>query len=308
MDEDFKDVIENSKKIGIIFVLLIVVLLVGGYFLVFKPIYFSVKTVEIELGEELPTDMKSYLSNYGGNIDDYELDTNKVDITTVGEYKYTISNSKLSKEGKIKVVDTTAPTFTLREMTIEEGNLDYFLGDFLETCEDKSKPCLVTLKNDKDESKFSTPGTYTIEIEVADVYGNKNIGKANLTVVEKGKYTDPRSLDLEYASNSGSEGAFTGTIYKMLDKALNPDSDEASDEMSNISTIDLETYIRTNHDGYRLISSNIIVLYNKSGFVIGYAIEIKISNGKETTIYVDPTKIPTSKPEGTSENDDKKEE
>ncbi len=292
MDEDFKDVTASSKKIGIILLIVIIGLAFGGYYFVFKPIYFSVRTIEIELGEELPDDVSNYLGSYGGPLSNYSLDTTKVDINTVGEYTYKISNGKMSKEGKIKVRDTEAPTFTLKEMSIEEGNEDYYLGDFLETCDDLSKPCLVTLKNAKDENKFSTVGTHDIEIEIADVYGNKKSAKATLNVIEKGKYTDPRSLDLEYASNSKGTDTFDGIIYKKLDKALDAESHEARDEMNAISTVNLEEYVTTNYPGYRIASSEIIALYNKSKYVIGYAIEITLTNGVEKNVYVDPSKAP----------------
>lgn len=291
MDEDFKDVTANSKKMVVIFVLIVVALLVGGYFFVFKPIYFSVKTVEIELGDEAPTEVEKYLGSYGGKLSEYKLDISSVDVNAVGEYTYTVTGKNMTKRGKIKVVDTEAPEFTLQDMTIEEGNEDYFLGSFLATCEDKSKPCLVNLKNAKDESKFKTPGNYTIEIEVSDVYGNKKSAKANLIVVEKGKYTDPKTMDLEYASNSKGTEKFDGIVFKKLDKAIPSDTDAARDEMNNISTVDLDGYVSENYPGYRLISSSIIELYNKSNYVIGFAIELAITNGKEMTIYVDSTKV-----------------
>ena len=309
MDEDFKDVTANSKKMGIIFVLIIVAIMMGGYFFVFKPIYFSVKTVEVELGSEIPTEIEAYLGSYGGKLSDYELNLGKIDKDTVGEYTYTITNKKITKKGKIVVVDTEAPTFTLQDMTIEEGDEDYFLGSFLATCEDKSKPCLVNLKNAKDESKFKTPGTHTIEIEVSDVYGNKESGKVNLTVVEKGKYTDPKSLDLEYASNSKKTETFDGLIYKKLEKAIEAQTDQARDEMNAVSTLDLESYVTANHPGYKLVSSEIIELYNKSDYVIGYAIELKITNGKEKIVYVDSTKVLEQPIEdGTEEEDTEKDE
>lgn len=290
MDEDFKDVTASSKKVGVIFILVIIGLLVGGYFVVFKPIHFTLKTVELELGSDIPTDLNVYLGSYGGSIDKYKLNTSGVDKDTVGEYTYTISSETSTKKGKIKVLDTKPPKFTLKEMVIEEGNTDYFLGEFLETCEDSSMPCLVSLKNSADEKKFGTPGTYEIDLDIADVYGNKESAKGTLKVVPKGEYTDERTLDLEYSSNSKGTEKFTGTIFKKLDKAIDALSDQARDEMSIIGAIDLNTYVKENHPGYSLISSEIVELYNKSHFIIAYAIELKITNGKETTVYVDSTK------------------
>ncbi len=291
MDEDFKDVTTNSHHVAIIFFLVIIAILIGGYFLVFKPRHFSLKTMEVELGVDIPESVEDYLNTYGGELKDYTLNISKVDKDTIGEYTYTVSNGKITKNGTLKIVDTTAPKFTLKEMVIEEGNEEYYLGDFLSTCDDASKPCLVSLKNSKDESKFKELGTHEIDIEVADVYGNKKGAKATLKVVEKGNYVDPRSQDLEYASSSKKDGEFKGTIYKKLESAINPQSDAARDEMSTISTIDLNTYVQENHPGYAIVSTEIIELYNKDNWIIGYSIELVISNGKEITVYVDKAKV-----------------
>lgn len=288
MDEDFLDVNEQSHHIAIIFVLVILVVAIGGYFLVFKKTYFSLRTLEIEIGDTLSKEVDDYLKSRPGSIDDYKIDTSAVKTDEVGEYTYTVTYKKSTKKGKIKVVDTTPPEFTTKELVIEEGNSDYYLGDLLESCIDASKPCLVSLKNSSDGDKYKEVGTHTLEIEVADLYGNKKTGEATLRVVAKGSYIDPRTEDLVYASNSKNIDNFKGTIYKKLDKALNPEIEEARDEISRLSTVDLDRYVRENHAGYKLISSEIVELYNKSSFIIGYSIILTISNGKEVTVYVDP--------------------
>ena len=59
--------------------------------------------------------------------------------------------NKNKQTGKIKVVDTKAPEFTLKEnYQIEENDEDFFIGDVIESCTDLSLPCLVTFKNEKD--------------------------------------------------------------------------------------------------------------------------------------------------------------
>lgn len=294
MDEDFLDVTKGNKKVGFIFILATILLAVLGYFFVFKDYRFSLKTVELELGEELPQDIKHYLSKDVTDIKSYKLDLSRVRESEVGTYTYTVKHNKTIKKGKVKVVDTTPPEFTLKELDIEEESKDYFLGDLLATCEDLSKPCLVSLKNDRDEEKFKEVGTHTIDIVVADLYGNKKKATATVNIIEKGKYVDPRSLDLEYASNSKNIENFDEPIFEKLDKALDPDTEEASDAMSRVSIIDLEEYVRANFEGATLKSSEIIVLYNKSSFVIGYSIELVIFDGKEKTIYVEKDKVPVS--------------
>lgn len=294
MDEDFLDVTQKSKNSGIIFVLVVVAIAVLGYFFVFKKVYFSAKTVKVELGSTLETDVQKYLSKEVKNKEDYKLNLSSVNTNEVGEYSYTITYNKTSKKGKIKVVDTTPPEFSLGTMTIEEGNEEYYLGDVLTTCNELSKPCLVSAKKKSDEEKLKTAGTYNIDITVEDIYGNKKDAVANIVVVPKGQYVDPRTKDLEYASNSQKTDKFNGTIYEKLETAISPSEESARDKLSEISTIDLEEYVNTNYPGYKLTSSEIVELYNKSSFIIGYAIELKISNGTEKTVYVDKAKVSTS--------------
>lgn len=292
MDEDFLDVTNSSKKTGLILFFVILIIALLGYFFVFRNFHFSARNIDVELGSTLSTDINDYLSKKVTNKSAYTLDLRGVNPNEVGDYKYTITYNRRVKTGKIKVEDTTAPEFTLQELVIEEGS-EYFLGDLLTTCEDLSKPCLVTLKNTKDDAKLAQKGEYNIPIVVQDVYGNKKLGNASIKVVGKGEYTDPRTQDLEYASSSKEVKDIESHIYHKLEKAIDSSSEEARDMAGIVGTVDLENYVKVNFEGYRLVDSELIELYNKSKFVIGYAIEIKITNGTERTVYVEKDKIPT---------------
>lgn len=294
MDEDFLDVTENSKKVWIFFIFIVVLIVILGYFLIFRKFNFGAKTVQLEYGSTLSENVEDYLTKKVVNPKDYKLNTSNVNPNEIGSYTYTITYNNITKKGTVNVEDTTPPDFTLQEFIVEEGSETYYLGDFLATCEDVSKPCLVSLKNEKDESLFNKVGTHTIDIVVTDLYGNKKEGQATLKVVEKGSYVNPKTTDLEIASNSREDSSFKGTVYKKLEKALEPNSDAADDVMSEISAIDLEQYIITNYAGYRLVSSEIIELYNKSSYVVGYSIEATISNGTEKVIYIEESKVPSN--------------
>ncbi|HBA37230.1 MAG TPA: hypothetical protein DCY94_00775 [Firmicutes bacterium] len=289
MDDDFLDVTENSHKIGIIFILVIIVILVCGYFFVFKKFYFSVKNIEVELGEKLSMDVKDYLSKSIKDTHEFKLDISQVNSLEVGSYNYTITHNGQIRKGKIKIVDTTAPVFTLRELSIEEGTEDFYLGSFLATCEDYSTPCIVTFKNSKDEEKLAKVGKHNIEIEVADTFGNKKKATAVLNVVKAGTIVEEGATDLEYASNSLNIEDFKGTVYKKLEKGILSGSEDECDIVSEISTVDLEKYVNINYPGNAIKESTIIKLYNKNSYTIGFSIQVKLSNGE--TIYIDPTKI-----------------
>lgn len=288
MDEDFLDVTENSHKTGISFFLIVVAIAVCGYFFVFRNYHFALKMVEVELGSEVPTDVQYYIKRKT-KTEDFKLDVSKVNPQEVGEYTYTVKSGNITKKGKIKVVDTTAPTFTTKDVTVEVGQVDFFLGDFLESCEDYSAPCLVTFKNAKDEDKLNVVGDYSIEIIVADTRGNKAPAVANLKVVEKGSLVDENSKDLEYASNSLNIDNFNGTVFKKLDKAVLSGSDEESDLLAEVSSVDLDKYVRDNYDGTAIKDTTIIMLYNKSGYTIGFSIQVALNDGR--IVYVEPNRV-----------------
>lgn len=287
MDADFMDVTEKgNKKIAVILILIIIGILVFGYFFVYQKNHFALKNITLEIGDTLSTDINYFLKKSVVDTAGYKLDTSKVNNNEIGEYTYTITYSGKTSTGKVKVVDTKPPVFTTKELSVEVGDEDFFLGDFLTSCEDLSKPCIVTLKNEKDEEKFSKVGVYDIKIVVEDVYKNKSEATVKLNVVEKGTLIDERTTDLEYVSASIELDDFVDQYYEKLDKAIPASSEEARDKMSNLSAIDLENYVTENYEGYTLKGATIIELYNKSDYVIGYAIKITISNGTERTVYV----------------------
>jgi len=66
----------------------------------------------------------------------------------------------------------------------------------------------------------------------------------------------------------------------------------AEEEIGKVSETDLDAYVKANHKGYEIKSSEIIELYNKSSFIIGYSILLNIEkDGKEKEVYVNPEKV-----------------
>lgn len=287
MDADFLDVTEKgNKKILFVIIVIILAVLAFGYFFVFQKVHFSLKKVTVELGSEVSTDVNDYLTKKAVDTAGYTLNVKNVDSNTVGEYTYTVTYNKRSKTGKVEVKDTTPPVFTTKEVSVEAGDEDFYLGDMLATCEDVSKPCLVSLKNDSDHDKFATVGTYNIPIYVADVYNNKKEATVTVKVVETGTLVREEETDLVYASASVELENFNNEFYKKLEKAINIDSKEAEDYPAEISTTDWEEYVTTNYEGASLKNAEIIELFNKSGYIIGYALRLTINDGSEKQIFV----------------------
>lgn len=77
-----------------------------------------------------------------------------------------------TKRGKIFVKDTTAPTVTVKEITVGV-NEEFEPYEFLDSCDDLSLPCKTSYKKDSYAKLNEKAGKYDLEIVVEDKYGNK---------------------------------------------------------------------------------------------------------------------------------------
>ena len=187
MDEDFLDVTTSTSKLTYFFVILVFIVIAGlGYYFIFVRNNFTLRERTVEAGEKLNTKVSYYVRGKGINSNKVKLNLSKVNTNKVGKYKYTASYYGKVKTSYISVEDTKAPVFKTKELSVEEGDTSFYLGDFLTKCDDASKPCLVNYKNKRDEDKVNKVGTYKITIVVSDVYNNEKTAKVTLNVVEPG--------------------------------------------------------------------------------------------------------------------------
>ena len=282
MDEDFIDVQGgNSKLIAFVLIVVMISISMFGYFFVYQRHYFGLKNITVELGSELTTDVNYYLKKSVVDTSGYKLNISKVDTMSVGTYEYSITFNKKKKSAKIKVEDTVPPKFSLVDKYIVEvGDDDFFLGDVLKTCEDASMPCIVTFQKDSDESLINSVGEYDVAIYVSDVYKNKVPTKIHMSVVEKGSIVKEEEADLEYASASSELPNFNDEYYLKLTKALKKDSEEAEDKKDEFSIELIDEYVKEKYPEKTVKSSEIVEVYNKSEYIIGYVIKIELDDGK----------------------------
>ena len=288
MDEDFKDVYKtHSKLTAVIIILVIIALIAFGYFFVYSKYKFTLKIVKHELGEPLSTDVNDYLRKKLVNTTGYVLDTSSVKVDEIGEYEYKIKYNKITKKGKIKVVDTTPPSFEVKAKTeVEAGDTNFYPSDMLTSCEDLSMPCFVTFKNEVDEEKLKTPGEYNFEIVVEDLYKNKKSATAFVKVYEKGTLVKEEQKDLAFATSSSELPGFVDEYYTKFDKAIEDNTDEIEDITASITIDEIEEYVKTNYPSYKMQDAEIVKAYNKSNYVIGLVVKLTLNNGSNKVVYM----------------------
>ncbi len=177
----------NKKKVTIVTprekrmhtIMAIVVILAlgfcGGAYYYFgvlhNPRNFMVKDITYNLGEHLSNNVNDYIDL--SNVDElkYVLNISDVDITTIGDYYYTVTYQDIVKRGMIKVVDTLGPVLTLKENIMIKTNSAYKLEDFIVSCEDPSG-CEYDFVEKPD---VTVEGGHTVNILAKDSLGNESV-------------------------------------------------------------------------------------------------------------------------------------
>lgn len=148
--------------------------------------------VTIELGEKLPIRTEAYVKPGKGKIDEllYSVDTTAVEIEKVGEYPFTVTYKGYSKEGKIRIVDTTNPELTVRNVTIIEG-ASFDAESFVGSCIDFTG-CKYSFQDVDTTKKYTTAGVYDVYITAFDAYQNSVTKKARLIIEAEGSVKNYR--------------------------------------------------------------------------------------------------------------------
>ena len=304
MDVDFQDVTEKPSKLTIIiFVCIVIALIVFGYFFVHKKYNFSLKNIKLEQGEKVSTDVNDYLKKKTKHKEDYKLDVGKVDSDHIGKYTYKVKMGNVTKKATVEVVDTTAPTFKTRTLTVEVGYEEFYVGDFVYDCKDINTPCVIKFKKDRDKNVINEVGTHDLTIEVSDIYNNSKDADVKLIVVEKGKLAD--NMDMEYDSTSVDGFDFKGEYYLKLSSAIIGGNEQDEKNLMDIASLNWLNYAKETYPGYNLKNTEVISIYNKNKYVIGYAVRLTLDNGSERKVLV--TKQITADEEKNDEESTKEE-
>ncbi len=282
MDQDFY--IEETNSLKIVFTIVFLILLVGfgiySYFHYYKANAIKLKTVTIELGSPVSNDINDYIE--GNNIDKYTLDVSNISVdesnntNSTGEYSYKVISSNKELKGKVYVKDTTAPVVQVNDLTVGV-NESFNPNEFLTMCDDLSLPCNVKYKKPSDEKLNEEEGTYSIKIVISDNEGNEVVKDVNLIVSKDNSLESIKTKELTYDHNSANDDKWNNSYTLKLDTALNPDESVYEKTLSEVTNKEY-SFDKT------VKSKEILVIYNKYEYVIGFS--IKYTFDDDNTLYV----------------------
>lgn len=289
MDQDFY--IEDTSPWKIIFIIFIVCALIGGgifaYYKYFRDNIVKLKDVTVELGYKLPTDINDYIS--AKNVNAYKLDVSNVSVdengkTNVrGEYSYKVSRDGEIKKGKIYVNDTTKPVVETIDITVGvKENFDP--SEFLKSCDDLSLPCVASYKNKDDISLNDNAGTYDIDLIVSDAAGNSVTKKVKLTVSTSTTLEKQKASDLTpYKTSLDDDSIWNKTFTLKLNNGLDPETEEYVKQISELSAKEYEF-------DKKISKKEIINIYNKYDYVIGFSIMVTFEDNSVLFVTSDNAK------------------
>lgn len=136
--------------------------------------------VTIKVFDDLPDKTLFFSELQNVNEKDIKVSYRKVDNKHVGTYDVTLKLFSEKFKSKLEVVDTEVPVLVAKNVQIKQGK-SYKAADFVSSCTDNSKEdCKIKFYTDAldqdgnkiDFSKYSTEGSYNIQIVAYDKSGN----------------------------------------------------------------------------------------------------------------------------------------
>lgn len=292
MDNTFEYVEPKMKtSTKVIMFVVFLVLVCGSIVVFFSMNNFNVKkTITYEVGDVISLDVADYITNKTFSTKEYKLDIDAVSydnenrLTTVGEYTFRVTMKDTIKEGKIIVKDTKAPKVETLELVIGTED-EYVIDDFIASCDDYSLPCTYIMENDIDTKKI---GTQDVKIKVKDTQNNETIVNTKITIKEGFSLKEEKIKDIEPKYLEPSYSDWNKQYVVKYAGGLDPEDSENprwkyyEEFLTDKENGNLSKYLEEKYKGKTIKSSEVIAVYNKYHYIIGFACRVTLSDGTIT--------------------------
>ena len=288
--EDFYE--EQTSKKTIILVLGFIIICIVGVILLFnnykKKYTLNIKNnLVFEVGDRVSNNPKDYITNDILSKQDYNINFLTTPITDgiftmTGEYEFQVSYKNIRKTGKLKIKDTKGPKVTVKDLTVGL-NEEFNPGIFVDVCDDYSKPCDVSYKNQSDSKLNQKEGSYRVDLVIADTLGNKTYKTVNLTVKKGYSLEKVLTRDTTIDHIDPEFDDFEEVFFIKYDEAIEEHDMLESEEYEDLlECMDKgwRKYLPELYKLNRIDETDIITVYNKYDYVIGFAVRIKLDSKK----------------------------
>lgn len=172
-----------KKILKILFLTAFFMLMAGGTFDFFWSIELLEEKKVVELGSEVSTTAADYFEGNNWSLSYVDVDTSGVNNMEPGEYSVTLTHGWEEYEVAVEIVDTIAPTITLKDETIYKEVWKVFsVHDLYESVSDLSGEVMVRTSDGWETYYYQKCGNYTVELVAEDATGNKTVQEVTFTI------------------------------------------------------------------------------------------------------------------------------
>ena len=247
---------KKSNKLAVVIVLLALIggLGYGSYYAInvlgiLDSKNVSVKDITSEKGEALSVNIDDYATFKNTSSSNCVLDTTKVNISTVGDYEYTITCGDKEYKGKITIKDTKGPEIVVKTNIVVAGTT--LTADML--VESSDETATYAYANDADKEAYQTAGLKMIKLVATDSNNNtKNYivpvivtsSEYSMGIVSKKDITNDNTdatiteKNVILYNNSGgavNDTSYSAYIIKFNTEALYKDAIKSYDGSSSLT-------------------------------------------------------------------------
>lgn len=278
---------KSAKRIciGIAFVLIILTVFFGVYR---KYHTLNLKdNIVYEAGEKISKDVEDYVVNKIVEKNDYTIILTGIPVkdgilTTPGEYTFKVKFKNITKKGHLVVKDTRGPKVEVKNLTVGVKE-EFDIAEFITSCEDYSMPCDVNYVNSRDETLQKKAGDYVFEIVIKDNLGNKTTKKVRLTVKKGYSLEKEKTSDLKIHHADPTFDDWDKSMILTYSEAVDANSFDEDPRYSYLLDLvsgSIREYLPEEYVNNAIVEDNIITVYNKYNYIIGFAYRVKLDNGR----------------------------
>ena len=253
--------------------------------------------VVVEIGSDYPDKTLFFTNLENVKEDDIKVSYSKADINKVGVYNVTLKVYSKEFTSILEVVDTTSPELTVKNVTITKGST-YKAVDFVDKCTDNSnEDCIIEFYNSSldqdgnniDYSKYTSEGTYWVQIIAKDASGNTTTPvSALLTIGEENNPVTP--ISCKYGNNEYDKSSILSiddtengcaldlNLYKSetllagVNALIKAEQEKLQKEFATLNLGVNDIYLYSNIDS---------VLNTTGTGIVGYTIKVELSIKKD---------------------------
>lgn len=253
-------------------------------------VVFEIKDVVYDFGAKLNEDIKKYVKTTDIDYDEVTIYFGSISVDEngrfdeVGEYEYKVYYRDQEYTAKISVVDNVAPVVITKTAYIPLGGSIDNPDIFLRKVTDNSGSYVSEII-DKEKINLSFIGEHKVKISVKDLSENETVVNSKLVILGSEYSQVFPNQDLNVSYNDKEDNEWDGTFTEKFLSGISDSSLLYKNAELKIKNYDWKKSVLSKYPKAKIISEDVIVLYNQHDLIIGITKRIRLEIDKQTKQY-----------------------